>query len=607
MKHTVRIHKKGKIKELSADKGTNLLKFLRKHTGEVPAPCAGKGTCGKCRVKADGVLEVPGSKEKKLLGKNWLSKGYRLACYNEINSDMDIFLDGQEEKARILTDAKTRKTKKEPAVRKEFITLAAPGIHDQRSDLERVLKASGSNTLASLESLRFLSDALRKENFKATLVYIDEKLTAVEPGDTTGKNFGLAVDIGTTTIAAYLIDLNTGKQADVHSVLNPQRQFGSDVISRINHTMEQESGLNELHGALIDCINKIIVHFEASAKINKEDIYSVTFAGNTIMLHLLMKLPSRNLAVSPFIPVTTGLHKYAPGDLNIGINPCGQVFVMPSVSAYIGADTVAAVLSSGLYSDDRTTLLIDLGTNGEIVLGNKKWMYACSTAAGPAFEGANIRNGIGGIEGAIDKVAFKPVFGFGTIGGKKAIGICGSGIVDAIAGMLSEDIIDATGRIKEQSDSENLSKEITERLVKVDGHNAFLLHMPKSKKDVEIAITQKDVRELQNAKAAVAAGIRILVKEAGLNLSDIDRVLIAGGFGTFLDIRSALQIGLIPGELKDKIESIGNAAGAGAVECLVSHKRLKKAVQIKERIKYIELSAKPEFMDEYIECMGFDS
>ncbi|MCX7708558.1 MAG: ASKHA domain-containing protein [Clostridia bacterium] len=607
MKYSIRVHKKGKIKELKAEEGTNLLRFLNKHSEEVASPCGGKGTCGKCRVRVEGLSGEPQGKEKKLLGSSWISKGYRLACYQEVNADLDLYLDQKEEKAKIITASKERKIKIEPVIIKETIQLAAPDIHDQISDLERVKNAGEFKTGLSLELIRQLPDTLRKENFRVTLVYLDNKLISVEAGDTTAKNLGLAIDIGTTTIAAYLLDLNTGKQLGVYSLLNPQRQFGADVLSRISYAVENKKGMEELHKSLIRCVNDIIEYFESTLNIQGKDIYAATFAGNTTMLHFLMKLPVQNISVAPFIPATTEMHKITARELGIKVNSNGYIYILPAVSAYVGADTVMAVLSSEMYRKEEISLLVDLGTNGEIVLGNNQWMVACSTAAGPAFEGANIRSGIGGVEGAIDKVSVNPVFSYGTIGNKQAVGICGSGIVDAIGGLFTAGVIEGTGRVLSREELKCSRGDIKERLLKLEGMNSFVLDESVDQQEPAIVLTQRDVRELQNAKAAVAAGIKILAKEANIKLSDIDRVYLAGGFGSCIDIENALIIGLLPSELKGKIESIGNAAGAGAVECLLSAKILKKAQKIKESIRYIELSSSMEFMDEYVDCMGFDA
>ena len=609
MEYLVRIHKKGKITEKKAQAGTNLLKFLRKNDFEVSAPCGGNGTCGKCKVKVEGIIEEPTSKELKHLGIKDFEKGFRLACYNNINSDLEIFMDRIEEGAEIVTEGKERNVKLDPIITKKYIELDVPNIEDQKSDIDRVKTVSQKLKVnLPLELIRELPEIMRTEDFKVTIVSMDKKVIAVEPGDNTNKMYGIAVDIGTTTVAAYLIDMNSGRKIDVFSAMNPQRKFGADVVSRINYTLESKTTLNEMHKEIIACMNQAVKHFTQKNGITRNDIYAAVFVGNTTMMHFLMKISAKNIAASPFIPVTTQLHKLKAKEIGVNINPLGLAVIFPSVSAYIGADTVAAVLSSGMYEKDKTSLLVDLGTNGEIVLGNNKWLYACSAAAGPAFEGANIRNGIGGVKGAIDKVKLGDDLEYTTIGNGEAVGICGSGVVDAAAAMLSVGVVDETGRIQGEDEVQGLEAEkFSSRLVDIDGMSAFLLvKSDECAANTDIAITQKDIRELQNAKAAIAAGIKILVKNAGINMEDIDKVYLAGGFGSYINIDSALKIGLLPKVLNGRIESIGNAAGSGAVEGLLSIKMLKKADEIRESIKYVELSACAGFMDEYVECMMFE-
>ena len=606
MEYQVKIHKKDKIYESKVEAGTNLLKFLRKNDMELSTPCGGHGTCGKCRVKVTGLPDIKSEKERKLLGAKAIEKGYRLACFNIIKSDIEIFPDSSNDGAKIMTEANSRKIKHNPIIKKEFVTLNIPGIEDQKSDYERVVIAAGGHkVISTLEFLKDLPEILRKEDFKVTLGFMDKKLLFVESGDTTSKLYGVAVDIGTTTVAAYLYDLNSGERKDVFSQLNPQKIFGADVLSRIDHCINSSEGLNEVNFEIMESLNGILAYFANNNQINVSDIYSVVFVGNTTMLHFLLKISPKHIAFAPFIPITTELQKVNGKEIGLNINKFGVAIVFPSVSAYIGADTIGAVLSSGMYDNKKISLLIDIGTNGEIALGNNEWLVACSTAAGPAFEGANIRNGVGGIQGAIDKVVLAPEIKFSTIGNAPPIGLCGSGIVDTIAQMLETGIIDETGRIDKENDQ--INEALKERITTVDGMNAFMLSgSGESESGTDIAITQKDIRELQNAKAAIAAGIKVLAKYGGIELAQIDRVFLAGGFGSYINIESALRIGLIPIELKGKIESIGNAAGAGAIEGLVSSKMLKKAVDLKNKINYVELSSRPDFVAEYVECMMFD-
>lgn len=585
--------------ELSAEKGQNLLQLLRKSNIEINSTCNGNGTCGKCKVKIlSGHLTAASQNEVKILSSAVVEEGYRFSCGYSVEADTEILLKQTGSQAQIVVEGRQRQIELSPIVSKEFVTLEKPALSDQTADFERV---SGSLKVSqNLELIRMLPGIIRQNDYSVTLIKTGDQLLGAEEGDTTSSLFGVAVDIGTTTVVAYLMDLNSGKRIAVRSFLNPQKVFGADVISRIKHTNDNEAGLEEMHklitGKLNDCIKEVCTE----AGISNKDVYAITFAGNTTMMHFLLQVTARNIAAAPFIPAITSMLKLKAAELSFEINPFGIACILPSVSAYIGADTVGAVLSTGMYQQKGISLLIDIGTNGEIVLGNSEKLYACSSAAGPAFEGANIRNGIGSVNGAINSISLGAGVGFTTIGNVKPLGICGTGIVDGIAQLLMTGIVDETGRLDtEWEPASEIQAKLAENIETIDGMNAFIL-------EGDIAISQKDIRELQNAKGAIAAGIQVLVKQAGISFGDVKNVYLAGGFGTYINTDSAIQIGLIPSELKGKIQSVGNAAGQGAVEALLSLKSLEDADNISRKIKYIELSASKDFNDYYVDCMMFE-
>lgn len=612
----VKIHSNNKTVQLQINDSQNLLYHLRENGFAINSPCNGNGTCGKCRVKILSPNFAGASEnEIKLLGIEAIENGYRLACRNFIESDLEISLEDEDLPAKILTEGIQRSVDVIPLVSKESVKLVKPDLSDQNSDLERLDKWAHLEAPAGLALLRSLPAVLRNDNYNITLIkdVSDQsadrsRIIGVEPGDTTGALYGAAVDIGTTTIASYLVDLRSGKRLCVNSLLNPQKIYGADVISRIKHTMDSAEGLEQLHGQIVNAINASVSVMCSQARISPDNIYAITLVGNTTMLHLLLKVDPRYIASAPFTPAFTATVKLRAQELGISINPDGLVCILPTVSAYIGADTVGAVLSTGMHTQADTSLLIDIGTNGEIVLGNRDRLYACSSAAGPAFEGANIRNGMGSIAGAISTVSLKQGLGCTTIGDMRPIGICGTGVVDALAQLLEVGIVDETGRIDmEWKPKVPGQAALAERLSAVDGMNAFII-CDKEETPIcrEIAITQKDIRELQNAKAAIAAGINVLVKKAGISFNDIKTVYLAGGFGSYINIESALRIGLIPSALEGKIQTVGNAAGQGAIETLINSDSLKTAEEISRRIKYIELSASKDFNDYYVECMMFE-
>jgi uncharacterized 2Fe-2S/4Fe-4S cluster protein (DUF4445 family) len=608
MTHTVKIHAKDGLKTVRAESGAVLLGLLRQNGILPDTPCGGKGTCGKCAVRMAGAAEVPSEKEKTLVGTERIRNGYRLSCLTRVISDLDVYPEGSASKeAAILTEGIKRSISLDPAVTKQYVEMSTPTLEDQLPDLERVFAASRIS-LTSYEPslLQELPDILRNSGFKVTLAAIGGRLIAVEPGDTTGRLFGAAFDIGTTTVAAYLYDLNTGECTAVASMLNPQREFGADVISRISHTMQSKEAGPAMQRLITDCIGDLLDRLARASGTKNEEIYIATFAGNTTMTHLMLGLNAAAMAAAPFIPVTAGMLQFSPKDLKLRMNQNGAGVVLPCVSAYVGADTVAAILSSGMYEAEEPALLVDIGTNGEIALGCREWMTACATAAGPAFEGANIRNGVGGVKGAIDTVGQAPDFRYTTIGNESPVGICGSGIIDAVAALLEAGLMDETGRLLDEDEAAELGAEYAGRIVQVDGMRAFrLVAEGENGAPAQIVITQKDIRELQNAKAAIAAGIDTLVELAGLENRAVSRIHLAGGFGSSINIRSALKTGLLPAGYEGRIQAIGNASGTGASECLLSGQMLEVAGQIRQKVRYIELSASPSFTGKYVDNMLF--
>lgn len=587
--------------EIMASQDQNLLELLRENRIAVNSPCNGNGTCGKCRVRiSSGYLPEASQNESKILGSRAIEAGYRLSCSYNIQSDIKVLLEDGTLQAQIVTEGRQRSIALLPIITKENVSLEKPGLSNQTGDFERVIGDTFEVGTPNMQLIRMIPEIIRQYDYNISLIKMGNGLLGVEAGDTRKVLYGVAVDVGTTTIAAYLIDLSTGKRLCVHSLLNPQKIFGADVISRIKHTIDTADGLEEMHSLIINEINSCIEAMCEETKVARTSIYAITFVGNTTMMHFLLKVPAKHIASAPFIPTITSMLNLNVKELGLDINPFGIVCILPSVSAYIGADTVAAVLSTGMHQQEENSLLIDIGTNGEIVLGNKDKLYACSSAAGPAFEGANIRNGIGSVKGAINSISLQTGVNYTTIGNASPVGICGTGIVDGIAQMLDVGLMDETGRLDDEW--EPASEEQTglaQNISIIDGIKAFVING-------DIAITQKDIRELQNAKAAIAAGINVLVKQSGISFDDIKNVYLAGGFGTYINIDSALKIGLIPSQLKGRIQSVGNAAGQGAVEGLISRDSLYQANVISKKIKYIELSASKDFNDFYVECMMFE-
>lgn len=605
----VKVIASGRVKERRAEPGQTLLAVLTELGVPVAAPCGGKGVCGKCRVRivSGGVGALPiYPEELEQIPRSEREAGFRLACQVRIYDDLTVEILQDEEKAAILTDDWGRKVELDPLVNKRYLALDKPSAADPLGDVERVERALTSPVRMDPALFAKVSEVLRAYDFKVTAALAEHEIIALEGGDTTGKSYGVAVDIGTTTMVCYLLDLVKGIQVDVASALNPQCKYGADVISRIDYTIENEDGLGVLSGLVRDEINRMVGELCQENGITAEDIYHVTVVGNTVMMHIFAGLPIKNLAATPYTPVTTRRMDFAAEEIGISINPRGKVTVLPMVASYVGADTIAAVLASGMLERDEISLLIDIGTNGEIVLGGCDRLIACSAAAGPAFEGARIECGMGGVQGAINTVSITDTVSYTTIADSPARGICGSGIVDAVAGMLKAGLVDSTGRImsRDELQQANVPPAIMERIMDLDGRPAFLIAAQDEGAARDVYITQKDVREVQLAKAAIAAGIRILASEMGVELSEISHLYLAGGFGNYVNHRHAAMIGLIPLELVDRTVPIGNAAGAGAKMALLSRRYMARAEELRRQIRYVELSMRHDFQETFVECMG---
>lgn len=596
--------------EVSCEKGTTILQAVgEKYRSFIETPCGGKGSCGKCLVRVEGEVSEITEIEKKKLSETELSRGYRLACVTEVTGEVSVTLNDRSGLMVILEDSTEFREQLDPCIKKKFVALPEPSLEDQRDDLKRLrdrLELPGRSI--TLKEIGKLPTVLRDSGFSATAVYNDLQILTVEPGNTEDINYGLAVDIGTTTVVVYLMDMTTGKKIGVASGLNVQKSYGQDVISRINHTMTDENGLDTLHKGITGQLNELIDSLVTTYKIDRKSIYSMAVAGNSTMMHLAAGIPPKNIAAAPFIPASLEMMRISAAEMGISIAEQGWIYLLPGISAYIGADITAATLASGMTKEEPLSLLIDIGTNGEIMLGNKDRLLSCSTAAGPAFEGATIHDGVGGIAGAINTVALHDSsISYTTIADKKPIGICGSGIVDTISNLLYAGIIDETGRMLDPDDIDNeAGKHLAKNLADFDGQTAYSLVRPEETGHGDaILLTQKDIREVQNAKASIAAGISTLIKTSGKSVHDIDRVFLAGGFGSYIDKHHAIHIGLMPKELENKIEVIGNAAGSGAIMALLSRDKLQECSTLSEKTEYIELSSSPEFMDDYINSMIF--
>lgn len=580
------------------EKDITLLEALERLGIKLETLCGGAGWCGQCIVKVRGVLSKVNSNEKNLISDEMIREGYRLACQTVIKGDADVEIPPQTRvyAHQILTSGKTlEKAKINPVVKALKLKLPSPTLEDQRADIERIEDEIGRKlTISDISILKDIPTILRENQFSLEVVLYNDTLLEVRK-ETNRPIYGVAVDIGTTTIVAYLLDLTKG-EIDVASALNPQAKRGADVISRIDYAVK--GGLEELKGLVVDEINSLIKELCERQRIASTDIYDITVVGNTTMVHLFLGVPPNYIAVSPYIPVFTRSILIDASQIGININPRGKCYVLPNISSYIGADTVGVVLATGLYKDNGVKLALDIGTNGEMVLKVGEKLFACSTAAGPAFEGANITYGMRGARGAIDHVSIDDgKINVHVIDDVPPIGICGSGLLDAVAVMIELGILDETGRIIYPEGE--LIKDLVRK-----GNNGleFVLRANGG----EIPINQKDVRELQLAKSAIRAGIEILLEEARKDYSDIDTVYLAGAFGTYLNPESAIKIGLLPPLPISRVYSVGNAAGEGAKLALIDKDVRDIAEKVSKEVHYIELSSRRDFQEKFMEFMYFE-
>ncbi|QJA08925.1 ATP-binding protein [Romboutsia sp. CE17] len=585
-----------------ANKNDNLLKILRENNVEVNNNCGAKGKCGKCKVKILNEEYLKFTKSDEVhLSKDELDKGIRLSCMINIEDDIEIELINSKDDIQVLTDLYDNNTSLDIDIKKIYLELEKPSLMDQRDDVKRVKDSLDMKDLyIDKKTLGSISNILEKNNYKVTFTTYNNKLLHIQGNNREKYKYGIALDLGTTTMALYLLDLNEGRIISVLSKVNAQRSYGSDVISRINYTMENKNGLEELNKCVINQINEMIDEISKINNINKNEIYNIVVVGNTTMIHMLMKIPCKNIALAPFIPSFT--EKYECSALDIGINVNGIISLPPSISAYVGSDISAGILSSNMSKNDKYSLLLDIGTNGEIALGNKDRILTCATAAGPAFEGTNIKYGVGGIKGAISSIDLSKDKIYETINDETPCGICGSAVLDITSELLKYEIIDETGRMIDYDEVEN--EYLRKRLNKDKSIKEFIIFQDDDKK---ISFTQKDIREVQLAKASIYAGIEVLLNESNLTYDDIENVYIGGGFGNFMNVESAVNIGMIPEAFKNKIKSIGNCAGKGAIDFLISEENKKEIVKIVDKCEYIELSKSKSFQEFYIDSISFES
>ena len=597
--------------EAEVEAGTSLLNAAFKAGVSIESDCGGAGKCGKCKVAVQKGVSPLSPREREYLTPDEIRQNIRLACQAAVKSSAIVSLlampSGRE---HILEEGIYRPVLFQPPIKKYFLEIRPSDLKkDQPLDKiveECFIQQGVKKPLISFSCLKRLPSLIGKNSKCVTALVMDREVLGFEIGDATGKIFGLAVDIGTTTVVGYLFDLRQGTLVGVDSALNSQSALGSDVVSRIEYALNTKGGLNKLHKMVVETINHIVENLCSATQISSKDIYSVVMVGNTTMHHLFLGISPQLLSRSPYNPVTgRALHVFAIG-LGLKISPMAIVNCLPLVSGFIGSDTVGVVLATGLHRSKIPKMAIDIGTNGEIVLTDGKTMVACSCAAGPAFEGAQIQCGMRGVSGAIDRVEFLgSSFQYHVIDEVAPEGICGSGLVDAVAAMRKADLVTEDGRLLEE---EQTSRSSCSRMLNREKYKQFILsHRDRFSGAKEVVITQKDIRELQLAKGAMMAGIKILLNTLGLKEKDVREAYLAGAFGNYLRPESAIGIGLLPVFENARITQVGNAAGSGAKMALLSTRAFNETLRIARRIRYVELAKVPDFQQQFMKGMTLPS
>ena len=597
--HTIRFMPENR--QVSIHSGATLLEAAGQAGIILTSPCGGGGRCGKCRVQL-----MPGGKDV-------------LACQYAVEHDLEVKIPDQSRflRQQILQHGIGRDVPLDPVVRKVFVPGPWKGIEffcDMLSTQARLCLHLEGPMERELETLA--ADHLATSGITAVLFSTPSeghtqgaslpcfRLSAVEVGDTTGSLFGAAADIGTTTVVVNLVNLNTGQTITTVSAANPQTRFGADVISRIQYASEPDGAVT-LQRCILDCLDALIRQAALAAGIPHTCIYEVVAAGNTTMNHLLLNLPVAQLGQAPYRAYSLLACDKDAAALNLTIHPQGQLHTIENIAGFVGSDTVAAALAGGMDIPDGPTLLVDIGTNGELVLGVGDKLWAASCAAGPALEGAGIAFGSPAQDGAIQRVLMSGSdIDTDVIGGVEARSFCGSGLIDAVAVLLDLGIVEETGRFAElEMIFPPLHKAIARRLTDYEGQPAFLFSAAAAASPV--VLTQKDIRQFQLAKAAIRAGIQLLCQEAALPEEKLGRILLAGAFGNYIQRESAVRVGLLPGPGVERIRFVGNAAGAGATMILVSRHARDLAAQLARRIRYVEIAHQASFQDAFSTCLLF--
>jgi uncharacterized 2Fe-2S/4Fe-4S cluster protein (DUF4445 family) len=575
----------------------------------IDSSCGGHGTCRKCKVKLlDATTPISPLDTRAFSGAE-LREGWRLACRVQVLRDLHVEVPPFVTRPKAATVGVGRNVILRPAVQKRYVELTEPTLSDQTTDLERLLASLDDLELRpELHVLRSVGRVLRESGYKVTAVVVDDVLIDVEPRNTTERGYAIAFDLGTTTVVATLLDLSSGVPLAVQSMLNKQQVFGADVITRISAVKFDGHALDRLCTLAHETLAELAEEVCQLGGVSLSEVYEIAIAGNATMTHIALGIDPGPLGVAPFVMSTRLFPEILATEVGVRVHERARAVIFPAFGAYVGGDIVSGLLASGMDRDPRMRLFLDVGTNCELVLGNSDRLIATAAPAGPAFEGAAIRCGMRAAPGAIEVVKMTPEnLEIGVIDDVEPVGLCGSGLVDAVAELVDLKLLDSSGKFIPNEEALRIAPGIGSRLTMLGQERVFVLNWRGEPGDVANAVylSQRDVRELQFAKAAIATGWRILLEEAGIEADELQQVLLAGSFGSYLSPTSAIRLGLVPNLPVERVVSVGNVAGAGAKMVLLSRRERQGAMALLGEVEYVELSNRADFNDRFVDQMPF--
>jgi uncharacterized 2Fe-2S/4Fe-4S cluster protein (DUF4445 family) len=602
-------------KTFQVKEGKDILSVAIENKIDIPSICNGDKLCGKCVIKITEGKDEPSPVEKKYFSDIQIDEGFRLACRTKVKDNISVWVlnENEMETTQVLTAGLETEFKIEPDYSEIVISnYQKPSLENFKSYINTfydALPAEFRKFNLSFELLKRVYTILQS-NGQLVIKFKNKEIIDIYSGDRNSsdrnKSYGIAFDIGTTTVVGLLVELDSGKTVKIASRTNPQVSVGADVITRVNYTINEKDGLNRLQDLIIACLNEIINELCSETNIQTQSIFSVSIASNTVMNHILLGVDPKSMAFAPYVSVFNTPISIKSSDVGLVTSTNRDIYVLPNISGFVGGDIVALILAHKLIDTDKITVAIDIGTNGEIVIGSSKKLLSCSTAAGPAFEGGHISIGMRASNGAIDTVSIEnEKFIYHVIGNVAPKGICGTGLIDLVATLLNVGIIDESGRILSKDELEGEARNFKYRVVETNTSNGFIVTFKSDGIPNDLVLKQKDIRELQLAKAAMAAGYSVLLSDLGLSEEDIEQVLIAGAFGSYIKKESALRIGLLPKVDITKIKSIGNSSSIGAKQYLLSESCRNECNRIINHTGFVELALRPDFQEKFMDSMFF--